>query len=140
MRVFCGMLLIFSLIIPARAPVYLRVVGADDTREAQAEKLRGRDAVLRAVPRDPRLLPAAMKRIAAAARAVAPCTVQFVLYAPKKESLPHLTLLIRVREADGHNWFGLLYQESYALFSSGEGARTFRFPFFDWLFRTRSRR
>lgn len=140
MRLFCCLLVALSMAVPAYGEIYLRVVGANDTVQAQAEKLRVRDAVLRAVPDDPRLLPAALTQIQSAASLVAPCTAQLVLYAPNKESLPRPTLLIRVREAGGHNWFGLLYQESFSLFSSGEGERTFHFPFFEWLFRTQFRR
>lgn len=135
MRGFCCVLVLLCLMLPARAEVCLRVIGADDSPKAQAEKLLVRDAVLEALPDDARLLPAALPRINAAANEIAPCTLSIALYSPDEKIPRRPTLIIRVRQAEGHNWFGLIYQDSYALFSSGTGERTFRFPFLAWLFR-----
>ncbi|MCR4885418.1 MAG: hypothetical protein K5919_00695, partial [Clostridiales bacterium] len=46
---------------------YVRVVARSDAPAAQAEKIRVRDAVLRACPERPEALPAALPRILAAA-------------------------------------------------------------------------
>lgn len=124
----------------SESALYLRVVAADGSNAALRQKLRVRDAVLSVCPRDPRLLPAALPAIQKAAVAAGPCAVTLRHWAPMKNAPALPTLYIEVGQAQGQNWFGLLYEDTPLLFSDGgEGDVQFIWPVFEWFRRLFSR-
>ena len=99
---------------------YLRVIARDDTSEAQAEKLRVRDAVIAACPEEEMLLPASFDVIKKAAESAAPCRVEIKEWSPDESALPALTLYITVGEGRGHNVWGVLYADSLLMAKAGD--------------------
>ena len=97
---------------PVGRTVYLRVIGRDDTPEAQAEKLLVRDAVRAACPAqcaDPEALLPLIQSVAAS---LAPCQVDFRLWTPGGGVPSAPTVYILLGEGAGHNWWGVLYQNA----------------------------
>ncbi len=94
---------------PVCQAIYLRVVARDDSPEAQAEKLRLRDAVRAACPArcaDPQALLPLIQSIAAP---FAPCRVDLRPWTPGGGVPPAPTVYILLGEGAGHNWWGILY-------------------------------
>ena len=119
MRVFALILTVLALAIApvsARGGVYLRVIADSDTEEAQRLKLRVRDAALAACEDEASPMPALLPKIARAANAVAPCRVDFVLWSPD-DSPPAPTVRVTLGSGGGHNWWGILYEESIGFYA-----------------------
>ena len=137
MRRFLLLLLAMMLCAPsAGAAVYMRVVARDDSLAGQQEKYAVRAAALAACPADPAGLPAALPRIARAARGIAPDSrVRLRLWRPDEKTPAALTVYITVGEAGGHNWWGVLYGDALQL--AGEEAEEegvcFFWPFLAWV-------
>ncbi len=138
MRKFVCLILsaLLSLPVGASAEWYVRVMARGDGPAAQAEKIRVREAVLSACPRDPAALFDALPRILAAARRIAPdADVTVRPWAPEgKAQRP--TLYVALGEGKGRNWWGVLYED--ALFLAAEDATedgevVFVWPAVDWV-------
>ena len=98
----------------AGEPVYLRVIARGDSRLAQAEKLRVRDAVRCALPADGTDVSTALPRIALAARRAGNARVTLRCWQPPGERAG-LTVYVELGPATGHNWWGVLYPEALKL-------------------------
>ncbi len=119
---------------------YFRVIGRDDTAAGQGEKLRVREAVLSACPRQAEELLISLDRIRAAAAEIAPCGVSVRLWSPDKKTPPQPTLYVTVGEGRGHNCWGVLYQDSLLMAKVSdvpEEGETIRFvwPVWEWFLR-----
>ena len=103
---------------------YLRVIGRDDTRAGQEEKMRVRNAVLAACPEDGGKLSACLSKIKKAARSAAPCEVEIRLWAPGPMYPAAPTLYVTVGAGRGHNWWGVLYEDAVLFAKADEGDET----------------
>ena len=118
---------------------YLRVIARDDSTAAQAEKLRVRDAVLFLCPERAQDLAAALPDIHAAVQAIAPCAMEIRSWTPDAARVPAApTLYVTVGAGQGHNWWGLLYEDSL-LMAQAEADDTeeitFVWPIVTWFLR-----
>ncbi len=116
---------------------YLRVIARNDGAQAQAEKMRVRSAVLAACAGEKGPSPAAFARMEAAAAALAPCRVEKLFWSPGGDAPPRPTVYITLGEGAGHNWWGVLWQDSLKIAQAEEGEETgqveFLWPLWDWL-------
>ena len=138
MRKFVCLILsaLLSLPVGASAEWYVRVVARGDGPAAQAEKIRVREAVLSACPRDPEALFDALPRILAAARRIAPdADVTVRPWAPEgRDCCP--TLYVTLGKGQGRNWWGVLYEDALNLAAedpSADGEVVFVWPVVDWV-------
>lgn len=119
---------------------YVRVVARSDAPAAQTEKIRVRDAVLRACPEKLQALPTALPRILAAAGDIAPdAAVTVRPWAPAGHPA-RPTLYVSLGEGAGRNWWGVLYEDAVFLAAEegeAENAETaeivWTWPVVDWL-------
>ncbi len=128
MRVFAVILTVLALLcapVPARGDIYLRVIADSDAEEAQALKLRVRDAALAVCQDDAAPSPALLAGIKCAVNAVAPCEVALVLWRPDQEHPPAPTVRVTLGSGEGRNWWGVLYEESIDFFAE-DGAENNR--------------
>ena len=116
MRKFGCIALLFFLLWAALAEgeeiQYIRVISREDTKEAQLEKYRVRDAILLLLYQAEdvnKMLPAIERR----ANQIAPCSISIRSWGPKgMEEAP--TLYIRIGQGQGPNWWGILYPKGVA--------------------------
>ena len=111
----CGLLVFLVLAVAAqnaKADMYLRVIGRDDSLEAQVEKLQVWNAVAEACPDQEKSLASALPDIKKAAGSVAPCRVEIKSWSPGHDVPPADTLYITVGQGQGHNCWGVLYADS----------------------------
>lgn len=135
-----AMLFLSPLCAEAEGTWYLRVVAQDDTPAAQAEKLRVRDAVWALCPADAAALPRALPAISATAGGMAPCRTEIRLWTPDKKTPVAPTVYITIGAAEGHNWWGVLYEDSLLLARAEEQPLeqpqeevVFLWPWLTWL-------
>ena len=137
-----ALLAAFPCLQAAGEPVYLRVVARNGSRLAQAEKLRVRDAVRCALPGGADALPAALPRLALAARRMGNARITLRCWQPPGEETG-LTVYVELGPAAGRNWWGVLYPAALTLCAAGppaaerpanaDGRITFTWPVLDWL-------
>ena len=84
--------------------VYLRVIARDDSREAQAEKLRVRFQVLAALPTEPLGAWALLPVAEVAAQSIADCAVRVALWSPGPGLPAAPTVVVTIGPGAGHNW------------------------------------
>ena len=94
---------------------YMRVIARDDTALGQTEKERVRDAALSALPRRAADIPACLGQIARAANRIAPCTAEIRLWSPDENTPAAPSVYLTVGSGQGHNWWGILYEDALAL-------------------------
>ena len=99
---------------------YMRVIARNDSRQAQEEKLRVRDAVWAACPQDAEALPDALSTIEKTAESIAPCRVEIREWSPSSALPVAPTLYITIGEGEGHNCWGVLYADSLLLAQAEE--------------------
>ncbi len=138
------LILCLSLAVPPPAQAaegrwYLRVIARDDSREAQEEKLRVRNAVLAVCPARTEALAAALPMIHKTAEKTAPCRVSVRIWRPNGQTPPAPTIYITVGEGAGRNWWGVLYDNA-VLLAQAEGSADgpaeeieFVWPLWEWL-------
>ena len=140
MRVFFCLIASILLSLSPGKGWYVRVVAQSDAPAAQTEKIRVRDAVLRACPESPQALPGALPRILASAGDIAPdAAVTVRPWAPAGwPARP--TLYVSLGEGAGRNWWGVLYEDAVFLAAEegeAENAETaeivWTWPVVDWL-------
>jgi len=113
---------------------YIRVVSREDTKQAQAEKMQIRDALLPLIPENEGELEAALCAIESRANEITDCRVEILEWAPAgMASAP--CLYITVGAGMGPNWWGILYRNGVSMFSQDiEREETkFVWPAFEWL-------
>ncbi len=108
--VACAVLL--TAVPGARAEWYYRVIGRDDSLEAQAEKYRVRNALIQACPQQENDLLSAVSEIKKAAESAAPCRVEIKDWSPDAETPLASTVYITIGEGRGRNCWGVLYADS----------------------------
>lgn len=94
---------------------YFRVVGRDDTAAGQAEKLRVRDMLLALCPRRAAELTDHLKQIRRAVNRIAPCEVEIRSWSPDEKTPPAPTVYVTAGDGQGHNCWGILYEDSLLL-------------------------
>lgn len=140
---WCAALALLLALLPgyrAAGEVYLRVIGAGNSRLAQAEKLRVRDAVRCALPDDAAALPAALPQLALAARKAGNGRMTLRCWQPPGKA-PGLTVYVELGTGAGHNWWGVLYPEALTLCAASPSQPwhpdvdriAFSWPVLDWL-------
>ena len=107
---------------PVCPTIYLRVVARNDSEEAQAEKLQVRDAVLAVCPGQCAEPGALLPLIQSVAASFAPCRVDIRPRTPGGGVAPAPTVYILLGEGNGHNWWGILYQNALLWARIGEEA------------------
>ena len=131
--------LLFSVPGKAAERWYIRVVAENDTPAAQAEKIRVRDAALAACPPEPGGLWEGLDAVRRAAEKAAPCRVEIRPWAPAAGMLPGPTLYITLGAGEGHNWWGILYEDALLMACPGEETEIreerveFVWPLWQWL-------
>lgn len=142
-RLFAGMILCVCFLgIAAYAAAeerwYYRVIGRNDTAEAQEEKNRVRDAVLSVCPETAKELPAAFPMMKEAAESLAPCRMEIKTWSPDTETPPARTVYITIGEGRGRNCWGVLYADSLLMAKAEEVPDEperveFVWPIWNWL-------
>lgn len=111
---------------------YLRVIARDDTAAGQAEKQRVRDAVLSALPKRAADIPALLPRITREANRIAPCRVELRSWTPDEKHRPAPTVYVTVGGGQGHNLWGILYEDALLLAEMDGEEGTADQPVFVW--------
>ena len=138
--VLCAVLLFALPKASAEGRWYLRVIARNDSSEAQVEKLRVRDAVIIACPKNAGALCASLDAIKKAAESIAPCRVEIRSWSPNDILPAAPTLYITVGEGEGHNCWGVLYADSLLLAQAEEipdapDRVEFVWPIWNWILR-----
>ena len=115
LKTVCGVILSVVLLCTAQganSEWYYRVVARDDTAAGKIEKIRVRNAAVKACPPREENLLSALPEIRKAAESVSPCRVEIKTWTPGNHLPPILTLYITIGEGRGHNCWGVLYADS----------------------------